>query len=97
VVSTNWKDDYLTKLAEYEDLGILEYIIIDYAAFGGVRFIGSPKQPTITIYQLENGEYLAGKVFRGDDPCGICEAARIESILFPTLDLTAAQFFAMSL
>jgi Uma2 family endonuclease len=35
VVSTNWKDDYLTKLAEYEDLGILEYIIIDYAAFGG--------------------------------------------------------------
>jgi Uma2 family endonuclease len=63
VVSTNWKDDYLTKLAEYEDLGILEYIIIDYAAFGGVRFIGSPKQPTITIYQLENGEYLAGKVW----------------------------------
>ncbi|MBV9385756.1 MAG: Uma2 family endonuclease, partial [Chroococcidiopsidaceae cyanobacterium CP_BM_ER_R8_30] len=53
VVSNNWKDDYLTKLAEYEDLGVLEYIIVDYAAFGGIRFIGSPKQPTITIYQLE--------------------------------------------
>jgi Uma2 family endonuclease len=88
VVSTNWKDDYLTKLAEYEDLGILEYIIIDYAAFGGVRFIGSPKQPTITIYQLENGEYLAGKVFRGDD--------RVGSMLFPNLNLTAEQIFAMS-
>ncbi|MFB2891924.1 Uma2 family endonuclease [Aerosakkonemataceae cyanobacterium BLCC-F50] len=88
VVSTNWKDDYLTKLAEYEDLGVSEYIIVDYAAYGGIRFIGSPKQPTITIYQLENGEYLPGKIFRGDD--------RIESRLFPNLTLTAEQIFAMS-
>jgi Uma2 family endonuclease len=88
VVSTNWKDDYLTKLAEYEDLGVLEYIIIDYAAFGGVRFIGSPKQPTITIYQLENGEYLPGQVFREHD--------LVESILFPGIPLTAEQIFAMS-
>ncbi|MBE9012421.1 Uma2 family endonuclease [Pseudanabaenaceae cyanobacterium LEGE 13415] len=89
VVSNNWKDDYLTKLAEYEDLGVLEYIIVDYAAFGGIRFIGSPKQPTITIYQLENGEYLPGKVFRGHD--------RIESRLFPDLSLTAQEIFEMSL
>jgi Uma2 family endonuclease len=89
VVSTNWKDDYLTKLAEYEELGVLEYIIVDYAAFGGIRFIGSPKQPTITIYQLENGEYLPGKVFRGQD--------RIASRLFPNLPLTAEEIFAMSL
>jgi Uma2 family endonuclease len=88
VVSTNWKDDYLTKLAEYEDLGVLEYIIIDYAAYGGIRFIGSPKQPTVTIYQLETGEYLPGKIFRADD--------RIESRLFPHLTLTAQQIFAMS-
>jgi Uma2 family endonuclease len=88
VVSTNWKDDYLTKLAEYEDLGVSEYIIVDYAALGGIRFIGSPKQPTITIYQLENGEYLPGKIFRGDD--------RIESRLFPNLTLTASQIFGMS-
>lgn len=87
VVSTNWKDDYLTKLAEYEDLGVLEYIIVDYAAYGGIRFIGSPKQPTITIYQLEQGEYLAGKIFRGHD--------RLESWLFPTLTLTAEQIFAL--
>jgi Uma2 family endonuclease len=88
VVSNNWKDDYLTKLAEYEDLGVLEYMIVDYAAFGGIRFIGSPKQPAITIYQLENGEYLPGRVFRGHD--------RIESILFPNIPLTAAQIVAMS-
>jgi len=88
VVSTNWKDDYLTKLAEYEDLGVLEYIIIDYAAYGGIRFIGSPKQPMITIYQLENGEYLPGKIFRGSD--------LIESRLFPNLVLSSEQIFAMS-
>ena len=88
VVSNNWKDDYLIKLAEYEDLGVLEYMIVDYAAFGGIRFIGSPKQPTITVYQLENVEYLPGKVFRGQD--------RIESRLFPNLTLTAEQIFAMS-
>lgn len=89
IVSTNWKDDYLTKLAKYEDLGVLEYILVDYAAYGGVRFIGSPKQPTITVYQLgENGEYEPGKVFRGSD--------RVESRLFPSLSLTAEQIFAMS-
>lgn len=88
VVSNNWKDEYLTKLAENEDLGVLEYIIVDYAAFGGIRFIGSPKQPTITIYQLENGEYLPAKIFRGQD--------RIESRLFPSIPLTADQIFAMS-
>jgi Uma2 family endonuclease len=88
VVSNNWKDDYLTKLAEYEDLGVLEYIIIDYGAYGGIRFIGSPKQPTITIYQLEDGEYLPGKVFRGTDA--------IESCLFLGLGLTAEQVFGMS-
>jgi Uma2 family endonuclease len=88
VVSNNWRDDYLTKLAEYEDLGVLEYLIVDYAAFGGIRFIGSPKQPTITIYQLEEGEYLPGKVFRGQD--------RIDSRLFPGLPLTAEQVFEMS-
>ncbi len=88
VVSNNWKDDYLTKLAEYEDLGVLEYIIVDYAAFGGIRFIGSPKQPTITIYQLEEGEYLPPKVFRGED--------RIDSRLFANIPLTAEQIFSMS-
>jgi len=88
VVSNNWRDDYLTKLAEYEDLGVLEYLIVDYAAFGGIRFIGSPKQPTITIYQLEEGEYLPGKMFRGQD--------RIDSRLFPGLLLTAEQVFEMS-
>jgi Uma2 family endonuclease len=61
---------------------------VDYAAYGGVRFIASPKQPTITIYQLEDGEYLPGKVFHKQE--------RIESRLFPNISLTAEQIFEMS-
>ena len=84
VVSTNWQDDYLTKLAEYEKLGIGEYWIVDYLGLGGRRYIGNPKQPTITVYQLVEGEYMFSQ-FREND--------RIESLTFPELNLSAAQVF----
>lgn len=86
VVSTNWQDDYLTKLAEYEKLGIGEYWIVDYQGLGGRRYIGNPKQPTITVYQLVEGEYMFSQ-FREND--------RIESLTFPELNLTAAQVFRL--
>ncbi|MDJ0511392.1 MAG: Uma2 family endonuclease [Crocosphaera sp.] len=57
VVSTNWRDDYLIKLADYEALGIQEYWIIDYLGMGGRRYIGYPKQPTFTVCSLVEGEY----------------------------------------
>ncbi|MEH1912728.1 MAG: Uma2 family endonuclease [Nostoc sp.] len=84
VVSTNWRDDYLKKYADYEQMGIPEYWIIDYAALGGREFIGKPKQPTILVCCLEEGEYRVSK-FRGDD--------RIQSPTFPQLDLTTEQIF----
>lgn len=84
VVSTNWRDDYLTKLRDYEEIGIHEYWIVDYLALGGSRYIGSPKQPTISIYQLIDGEYQV-RQFRAND--------RIESPTFPELNLTALQVF----
>jgi Uma2 family endonuclease len=88
VVSTNWQDDYLVKVADYERLGIPEYWIVDYAALGGRRFIGNPKQPTISLYQLVDGEYQITQ-FRGDD--------RVESLAFPELKLTASQIFRAGL
>jgi Uma2 family endonuclease len=85
VTSTNWGDDYALKLEEYESMGIPEYWIIDYLGLGGRRFIGTPKQPTFSIYQLIEGEYQV-KLFRGADS--------IESPTFPELTLTAQQVFA---
>jgi Uma2 family endonuclease len=85
VVSTNWRDDYLAKLGDYEALGIQEYWIMDYAALGGRQFIGNPKQPTFSIYSLIDGEYEVQRFKMGD---------RIASPTFPDLVLTVDQFFA---
>ncbi|OIP71063.1 MAG: hypothetical protein AUK43_07380 [Oscillatoriales cyanobacterium CG2_30_40_61] len=86
VVSTNWQDDYLMKLSEYEKLGIKEYWIIDYLGLGGRRYIGNPKQPTISVYQMIDGEYMVN-LFREND--------RIESAIFPELNLTPTQIFQL--
>ena len=87
VVSTNWRDDYRIKLNEYETLGILEYWIVDYAGLGGVQYIGSPKQSTVTINRLIDGEYQALR-YQGE--------ATIVSPTFPQLVLTIAQIVAMT-
>ncbi|MDF5722438.1 MAG: Uma2 family endonuclease [Rhizonema sp. PD37] len=84
VVSTNWRDDYLKKYADYEEMGIPEYWIVDYAALGGREFIGKPKQPTILVCSLDEGEYRVSK-FRDND--------RIQSLTFPDLTLTVQQIF----
>jgi Uma2 family endonuclease len=84
VVSTNWRDDYYLKLADYEEMGISEYWIVDYAALGARKFIGNPKQPTISIYQLIDGEYQVTQ-FWGSD--------KIISPTFPELKLTVEQVF----
>lgn len=44
VVSTNWRDDYYKKYADYEEMGIPEYWIVDYQALGGRNFINNPKR-----------------------------------------------------
>lgn len=87
VVSTNWRDDYLKKYADYEVMGIPEYWIVDYAGLGGREFIGNPKQPIILVCCLEEGEYTVRK-FRGN--------SRIQSVIFPDLNLTAQQIFNAS-
>ncbi|MEM7553379.1 MAG: Uma2 family endonuclease [Cyanobacteria bacterium P01_A01_bin.84] len=84
VVSTNWRDDYHFKYADYEEIGIPEYWIVDYAALGGRNFIGNPKQPTISVGNLVDGEYRITK-FQNDE--------QIISQIFPDLKLTANQIF----
>lgn len=84
VVSTNWQNDYARKYEDYESLGIPEYWIVDYLGIGGKYYIGSPKQPTITICNLVDGEYQKAMFRSGDD---------IQSVLFPSLQLSANQLF----
>jgi len=84
VVSTNWRDDYYSKFADYEEMGILEYWIVDYSALGGRNFIGNPKQPTISVGNLVDGEYQISK-FQNSD--------RVISQTFPELNLTVNQIF----
>ena len=57
IVSSNWRDDYLSKVRDYEEIGIEEYWIVDYLGLGGRRYIGNPKQPTVSIYSLVDDEY----------------------------------------
>jgi len=57
IVSSNWQNDYTRRLKDYAALGILEYWIADYAALGGIQYIGKPKQPTLTLCTLVDREY----------------------------------------
>ncbi|WP_427162636.1 Uma2 family endonuclease [Aliinostoc sp. HNIBRCY26] len=82
VVSSNWQNDYARKVEDYAVLGIPEYWIADYAGSGGTRHIGKPKQPTLSICTLMNGEYEIQQ-FRGTQ--------NIVSFTFPGLKLTAEQ------
>lgn len=82
IVSTNWRDDYQRKAADYEEMGIPEFWIADYLGLGGRRYIGTPKQPTFSVYQLVDQEYQVS-LFRQDE--------RILSPSFPELNLTLNQ------
>lgn len=84
IVSSNWRDDYLSKVRYYEEIGIKEYSIVDYLGLGGRRYIGNPKQPTISIYSLVDDEYQVSQ-FRENDV--------ILSPCFSGLSLTGAQVF----
>lgn len=82
VVSTNWQNDYARKLDDYALMGIAEYWIVDYVGFGGVKHLGYPKRPALTLCTLDGNEYKT-QVLRGEEV--------IVSPTFPALKLTAAQ------
>lgn len=87
VVSTNWPDDYARKFEDYEAMGIQEYWIVDYKGLGGRRYIGNPKQPTVTICQLVNDIYETTLFRQGD---------MLTSPSFPNFCLAADKIFALA-
>ena len=66
VASTNWRDDYIDKLDEYQRLGILEYWIVDYLPLATAEYIGENKAPTVSVYMLTNDQYQVSQ-FRNTD------------------------------
>ena len=85
VVSTNWEDDYVDKLDEYQRMGIQEFWIVDYLAIASRAYLGNPKEPTVFVYQLIDGTYQVSS-FTG--------SSRIVSPTFSKLELTVAQIVA---
>ena len=85
VVSTNWENDYVDKLYEYEQLGIKEYWIVDYLAIGSRALLGDPKFPTISVYVLNEQAKYERSQFRGDE--------MIISPTFSELQITANSIF----
>jgi Uma2 family endonuclease len=84
VVSTNWENDYARKVEDYALFSISEYWIVDYLGLGGRDYIGSPKQPTITVCNLQGDRYQK-RLFRRDE--------LIISETFPMLQLNTSQIF----
>lgn len=85
VVSTNWQNDYARKVEDYALLGVPEYWIVDYLGLGGREYIGSPKQPTVTVCQLAE-EFYEKHLFRQND--------LLISSLFAELQLRGEAIFA---
>ena len=65
-------------LSAYALMGIPEYWIVDFRGLGGVAFIGRPKQPTFTVCQLVNEDYVKNTFRLGQE---------IISPVFPKLAL----------
>ena len=86
VVSTNWEDDYVDKLDEYQRLAIPEYWIVDYLAIASRSYLGNPKVPTVFVYLLDDNGVYQSTAYQSNQT--------IISPTFPELKLTLEEILA---
>ena len=67
---------------------LTEYWIVDDRMIASKQYLGEPKQLTVFVYRLVDGEYRESR-FRGQE--------RIESATFPELALTVGEIAAAPL
>lgn len=87
IVSGNWQNDYARKTEDYALLRVPEYLTVGhYLGLGGRDYIGTPKQPAVTLCRLVGDRYQK-QVLQGNTP--------LESAIFPTVNLNTHQIFAV--
>lgn len=92
-MSTNWRDDYLNKAGDYEEIGIpriLDCGIIPGWVEGGL--LATPNNQLFRFIQLVEGEYQVSQ-FRKGDASGNPPGQSILSPTFPQLNLTVQEIF----
>ncbi|MEO1095152.1 MAG: Uma2 family endonuclease [Cyanobacteria bacterium J06638_28] len=86
IVSTNWQDDYARKIEEYALLRVPEYWVVEhYRGLGGIDYIGSPKQPAVTVCNLKGDRYVRQRYWTEQT---------IQSAMFPDLHITLRESMA---
>lgn len=87
IVSGNWQNDYARKTEDYALLRVPEYLTVGHdLGLGGRDYIGTPKQPAVTLCRLVGDRYQK-QVLQGNTP--------LESAIFPTVNLNTHQIFAV--
>jgi len=71
-------EDFLTQYADDPRYELDEYWIVDFRGLGGVQFIGRPKQPSLTVCQLQAQDYEK-QIYR--------LGQKIRSLKFPEIQL----------
>ena len=74
-------------MAKYQRLGIAEYWIVDYLAIASRSYLGYPKLPTVSVYQLIDSEYQVQT---------FTQNTLIISPTFPQIELTTEQIVTAS-
>ncbi len=89
IVSTNWEEDYQKKARWYAAFGVQEYWIVD--SLNATKRYPKRQNPAISVPTVSIGQL--NQTTRAYDWKEFTGNTRIDSTLFPNIELTAEQIF----